>query len=256
MRKLTPKQQRFVDEYLIDLNATQAAIRAGCEFPISGEDYYVYALVDPVVGDVFYIGKGRGSRAKHHWREWQRGRVTNDEKHERISLIAAFGATPQILFLESGLTEVHALDTEAAFIGAIGLERLTNILPYGVVSSTRAWGGRAWPSRLLTAAQEERYARYAWQTLSRIAPLEAYSPPAWLSREKFEDLYWLVVTHLSEFVLKITGKKTEELLAAAQNAGLALSDEVRQGYLEKPVTGQARAGRCLLAVYPTLSGAI
>jgi phage terminase small subunit len=29
MRKLTSKQQRFVDEYLIDLNATQAAIRAG-----------------------------------------------------------------------------------------------------------------------------------------------------------------------------------------------------------------------------------
>ena len=29
MAKLTPKQQRFVEEYLIDLNATQAAIRAG-----------------------------------------------------------------------------------------------------------------------------------------------------------------------------------------------------------------------------------
>ena len=28
-KKLTPKQKRFVDEYLIDLNATQAAIRAG-----------------------------------------------------------------------------------------------------------------------------------------------------------------------------------------------------------------------------------
>lgn len=28
-RKLTPKQQRFVEEYLVDLNATQAAIRAG-----------------------------------------------------------------------------------------------------------------------------------------------------------------------------------------------------------------------------------
>lgn len=28
-RKLAPKQQRFVKEYLIDLNATQAAIRAG-----------------------------------------------------------------------------------------------------------------------------------------------------------------------------------------------------------------------------------
>jgi len=29
MAKLTNKQKRFVDEYLIDLNATQAAIRAG-----------------------------------------------------------------------------------------------------------------------------------------------------------------------------------------------------------------------------------
>lgn len=28
-KKLTPKQQRFVEEYLIDLNATQAAVRAG-----------------------------------------------------------------------------------------------------------------------------------------------------------------------------------------------------------------------------------
>jgi phage terminase small subunit len=29
MSDLTPKQQRFVEEYLVDLNATQAAIRAG-----------------------------------------------------------------------------------------------------------------------------------------------------------------------------------------------------------------------------------
>lgn len=29
MPKLTPKQERFVQEYLVDLNATQAAIRAG-----------------------------------------------------------------------------------------------------------------------------------------------------------------------------------------------------------------------------------
>lgn len=29
MAKLTPRQERFVEEYLIDLNATQAAIRAG-----------------------------------------------------------------------------------------------------------------------------------------------------------------------------------------------------------------------------------
>ena len=29
MARLTPKQARFVEEYLVDLNATQSAIRAG-----------------------------------------------------------------------------------------------------------------------------------------------------------------------------------------------------------------------------------
>ncbi|MEA4960366.1 MAG: terminase small subunit, partial [Lutispora sp.] len=29
MARLTAKQKRFIEEYLIDLNATQAAIRAG-----------------------------------------------------------------------------------------------------------------------------------------------------------------------------------------------------------------------------------
>lgn len=34
---LSPKQLRFVDEYLIDLNATQAAIRAGYSPNVAGE---------------------------------------------------------------------------------------------------------------------------------------------------------------------------------------------------------------------------
>jgi len=37
MAKLSDKQQRFVDEYLIDLNATQAAIRAGYSVKTANE---------------------------------------------------------------------------------------------------------------------------------------------------------------------------------------------------------------------------
>lgn len=37
MAKLTAKQQRFCDEYLIDLNATQAAIRAGYSVKTANE---------------------------------------------------------------------------------------------------------------------------------------------------------------------------------------------------------------------------
>lgn len=36
-RSLTPKQQRFVDEYLVDLNGTQAAIRAGYSQKTAGQ---------------------------------------------------------------------------------------------------------------------------------------------------------------------------------------------------------------------------
>ena len=36
-KKLKPKQQRFVDEYLIDLNATQAAIRTGYSEKTAGQ---------------------------------------------------------------------------------------------------------------------------------------------------------------------------------------------------------------------------
>ena len=35
-KKLTPKQKCFVDEYLVDLNATQAAIRAGYSAKTAG----------------------------------------------------------------------------------------------------------------------------------------------------------------------------------------------------------------------------
>jgi phage terminase small subunit len=35
--KLTPKQRRFIEEYLIDLNATQAAIRAGYSVKNAGK---------------------------------------------------------------------------------------------------------------------------------------------------------------------------------------------------------------------------
>ena len=58
---LTPKQQRFVEEYLIDLNATQAAIRAGYSektaFSIGVEN-----LKKPLVWDA--IQQARGERSE------------------------------------------------------------------------------------------------------------------------------------------------------------------------------------------------
>ncbi len=43
--ELTPKQKRFADEYLIDCNATKAAVRAGYSKEKSGGCSYAYKLL-------------------------------------------------------------------------------------------------------------------------------------------------------------------------------------------------------------------
>ena len=60
-KPLTPKQQRFVDEYLIDLNATQAAIRAGYSED-SAQQMGSENLSKPVIASA--IAEAQAARAK------------------------------------------------------------------------------------------------------------------------------------------------------------------------------------------------
>jgi phage terminase small subunit len=59
--KLTPKQERFVGEYLIDLNATQAAIRAGYSAKTAEQQGYQLLQI-PSVSEL--IAKGAQKRAE------------------------------------------------------------------------------------------------------------------------------------------------------------------------------------------------
>lgn len=59
--KLTAKQQRFVEEYLIDLNATQAAIRAGYS-PKSAEEQGYQLLHKTSVSDA--VSKAKAARSR------------------------------------------------------------------------------------------------------------------------------------------------------------------------------------------------
>ena len=84
--------------------------------------YYVYLYVDPRDGKVFYIGKGKDERCLDH--------LFEDDDHpkvKRIREIFAAGMEPQIEMLAHGLrTEQEAYNIEAAAIGLLGLENLTN----------------------------------------------------------------------------------------------------------------------------------
>lgn len=84
--------------------------------------HYVYLYVDPRDGKVFYIGKGKGERCLDHLYE--------DDDHpkvQRIRDVFAAGLEPRIEILAHGLrSEQEAYNIEAAAIGLLGLDNLTN----------------------------------------------------------------------------------------------------------------------------------
>lgn len=78
MAKLSPKQQRFVEEYLIDLNATQAAIRSGYSVKTAGV-IGSENLIKPNISEA--ISKARAERSK-------RTGVTADRVVEELAKLA------------------------------------------------------------------------------------------------------------------------------------------------------------------------
>lgn len=123
---LTPKQARFVEEYLLDLSATDAACRAGFEFATKPAGFYVYLLTDPRDGRVFYVGKGKGKRMLSHQRDARRLDSVNPRKTARILEILDAGLQVDARLFESGLDEAKALTLERTLIAAIGKQNLTN----------------------------------------------------------------------------------------------------------------------------------
>jgi uncharacterized protein len=82
---------------------------------------YVYMYIDPRNGELFYIGKGKGSRLFAHLDD-----QSDSEKVARIAAIRHAGLEPQIDVLRYGLSDSEAALVEAAAIDLIGKERLTN----------------------------------------------------------------------------------------------------------------------------------
>jgi uncharacterized protein len=84
--------------------------------------YYVYILVNPLDGRVFYVGKGRNKRALAHLQDTGKSRKT-----AILRQIKYAGKAAQIEILAYGVkTADTALRIEAAVIDVLGLPALTN----------------------------------------------------------------------------------------------------------------------------------
>jgi hypothetical protein len=84
--------------------------------------YYVYVLLNPIDGSIFYVGKGKGKRALAHLQDGRKSRKT-----EVLKRIRTAGMTPGIDILAHGLKdEEAAFRIEAGVIDALGLPAITN----------------------------------------------------------------------------------------------------------------------------------
>lgn len=130
--KLTDKQAAFVQEYCIDRNGKQAAVRAGYEWfdqaSAMRSGFYVYLLCNPVDGSIFYVGKGKGDRALVHSRIVSSGESTgNGAKDMRILEIIQAGLSVDVLFFHWTEFESEAYQIERLMIEALSEHKLTNI---------------------------------------------------------------------------------------------------------------------------------
>lgn len=102
IKKLTPKQQKFCDEYLIDLNGTQAAIRAGYSkktaFVIANEN-----LNKPNIKEYLTIRQDNAQ---------ERNELTLDRVLQEIALIAL--QDPRTMFDKNSLKDITDLDEDTA----------------------------------------------------------------------------------------------------------------------------------------------
>jgi len=214
--------------------------------------YYVYVYVDPIDDSVFYVGKGKGSRALAHLDATAKKRLT-----AIIRRIRAAGAEPRIDILAHRLPdEKAAFAVEAAAIDLIGIHSLANV----VRGHANATYGRMPLSQLIGRYTKRKAIIKEPAILIRINKLYHYgmtevelydaTRSAWKVGKKKDRAQYVFAVYdgVVREVYKITGWHRGGSTFAAQNLGKRRSrpgrwefvgtlaeDHVRQRYIDSYV---------------------
>jgi len=103
MHKLTPKQEKFCNEYLIDLNATQAAIRAGYSEK-TAKVIGFENLTKPYIQEFIYIEREKTAK---------QAEITREKIVAEYAKLAFFDIR-KILTIDGGLKQASEWDDDSA----------------------------------------------------------------------------------------------------------------------------------------------
>jgi len=167
---ITPKQRRFVDEYLIDLNATRAAVRAGYT---SNNANVVGPRLLQHAGVAAEIAKARAQLA-------EKMEITRERVLKEVARLA-FSDHRKLLNADGSPKLLHELDDDTAAAIA-GIEVTERVLPGGdgrteVVSKIKLWDKNAALDKLckhlgLTAEKHEHKLQVVDENDQPASPLQ------------------------------------------------------------------------------------
>lgn len=83
-------------------------------------DFYIYAYIDPITNEPFYIGKGQGSRAYKHLRRSSYQQIHDTFFYRKLREMLCASIQPMVDIIKDDLTEEVACDVESILIHLIG----------------------------------------------------------------------------------------------------------------------------------------
>lgn len=98
--------------------------------------YYVYVLIDPRDGKIFYVGKGRGNRVFDHVNEAESSDKEND-KLDIIRDIKASGNEVKYYIIRHGLTEDEAYLVESVLIDLLTFKDFSTVAKIANIQAGR-----------------------------------------------------------------------------------------------------------------------
>jgi hypothetical protein len=170
--------------------------------------YYVYELIDPRCGGVFYIGKGQGRRIDAHEADARKGKQSRKCDVIREIWAEGLSVTKRIVDRFSSDTEAYAF--EAKHVAAVGREYLTNMRDGGIGGRVR-FGAEV----LIEEAAQLLWCIKQWAMRGSVAVLNMGA----IGKLDLAEIIAVYNARLAQIAAKV-GR--EPIIAEAKRAGIRL----------------------------------